>query len=665
MSETRKTPSSQNRRGFQVAFVLLAASIGLFLYWPTLQLPLIYDDLLHIRITKGLDLANVWIPTNAFGFYRPLTFLPLLLIKNIFGAYPPELLHGINVAQHAVNAALLVSLSWRLWRRIHWALAAGLLFVLFPFSYQAIAVYGHNVHPATTGLLLAGLHMYLSAIRSQGRAILWWMATAILFLLGLLSHESAILFGALAALVHWNDQGQLPELNLRKPASLVRRLARWPWFLFLVAGLIYGIGYQFLNLSRAPQASFSAGASWYKFLYLGQGAAYPITWFGRWLPDVEPAAAGLVLAGLAVMIALTLLSGRDRENRLPLLLGWGWWALASLLIAIPLETSYLLHGPRLLYLSSVGLALLWPVLLEPIYKITKHGRLVWGAILLVILVSNWFYIRERLDDYSQLTAPVAMVEEVMKNKPAAEAVLLVNLPQWIDRLDNNYRVGVDLVAMMGDYLFVEELIGENLQVDRPVRAFLVPDLLANPDYSYGVHEQSSGERAVSEWAAEGSHVFITSYPDEGIRTRYAGQIAPADDAANPAANIGPYDLLEAFAQRCDGLMELTTTWRLTSESGTDLPVPPTTSIFVQYIDNNGQIIDQRDGPLLTLGPDFLNLSPGWLVTDRRELSVTEGQSGQILIGVYDYASGERYQAWDRSGIRLADDAIPVPLQDCS
>jgi hypothetical protein len=112
-------------------------------------------------------------------------------------------------------------------------------------------------------------------------------------------------------------------------------------------------------------------------------------------------------------------------------------------------------------------------------------------------------------------------------------------------------------------------------------------------------------------------------------------------------------------------VQLTTTWRLTSEPGPDLPVLPTTSIFVQFIDNNGQMVDQQDGPLLTLGPGFLNLSPGWQVTDMRELGVTEGQSGQLLIGVYDYASGERYQALDRSGTRLANDAMPVSLQECS
>ncbi len=666
MHNEHNEQTGQKPRGVWLLIVLLVIVVGILLYWPTLRLPLIYDDLLHIRITKGLDFASVWLPTDAFGFYRPLTFLPLLLIKSIFGSYPSELLHGINVLQHAFNAALLVALSWRLWRRAHWALAAGLLFVFFPFSYQAVSVYGHNVHPATTGLILAGLHTYLSAIRAQERAVLWWIVTVFLFALGLLSHESAILFGALAALVHWNEQGQLPRVNPRHPRTVFRQLVSWPWFLFLVGGMVYAAGYQFLDISRAPQASLGAESLWYKALYLGQGAAYPITWSGRWLPSTEPAAAALVLAGLGVMAALTIWSGRDKLNRLPLMLGWGWWALASLLVALPLETGYFLHGPRLLYLSSVGLALLWPVLLEPIYKIEKVGRLLWGAILLVILAANWSYVRERIGDYSQLTSPVSLAEEQMHNRPIGEGVLLVNLPQWIDQLDNPYPVGVDLVATMGDYLFVEELIGENLDVNRPVRAFLVPELLAaNLDYNYGVHEQTYGDSIIGSWAPEGSHVFITSYTEEGVEARYAGLTTPADDTAIPIASFGPYDLLEASAQSCDGQATVSTTWRIAQEESQNQIVPPATSLFVQFIDNDGHIIDQNDGPLLSLAPDLLNLKPGWRVNDNRELQAPEGQQGQLLIGVYDYASGIRYEALDQQGDPLQDDAYWLTIDDCS
>jgi len=128
---------------------LLVAGSAVILYWPTLHLPLIYDSLLHIRVATELDLVTVWLPTETFGFYRPLTFLPMLIIRGWFGYYPAWLLHGLNVGQHALNALLLFALSWRLWRKPGWSVAAGLLLALFPFAYQAVAVYGHNVHLTT------------------------------------------------------------------------------------------------------------------------------------------------------------------------------------------------------------------------------------------------------------------------------------------------------------------------------------------------------------------------------------------------------------------------------------------------------------------------------------------------------------------------------------
>ena len=204
------------RRAFVAAgVVLLPAVLALVLYEPVLRLPLIYDTLLHIRITGELDWRTVWLPTPSFGFYRPLTFVPLLLIKDLLGGYPVWLLQGMNWLQHGVNVALLGWLVSRLWPDRPWrTLFTGLLFALFPFSYQAVAVYGHNVHPATTGLLLVGLHLYLREVRRNSRELapspprplapsplLRWLPTTLVFGLALLSHESALLFGVLAALV--------------------------------------------------------------------------------------------------------------------------------------------------------------------------------------------------------------------------------------------------------------------------------------------------------------------------------------------------------------------------------------------------------------------------------------------------------------------------------
>ena len=70
----RQSGSNSKASTVALAIVLVAAGLlAVILYWSTLGLPLIYDDLLHIRITGGLDLLSVWLPTQAFGFYRPLT----------------------------------------------------------------------------------------------------------------------------------------------------------------------------------------------------------------------------------------------------------------------------------------------------------------------------------------------------------------------------------------------------------------------------------------------------------------------------------------------------------------------------------------------------------------------------------------------------------------
>jgi hypothetical protein len=647
-----------SRNRLVIVLLGLVALLAIIIYWPTIKLPLIYDDLLHIRIVDDLNLLSVWLPTKAFGFYRPLTFFPLLIVEAIFSRYPSELLHGINIFQHALNGVLLGWLSWRLWQRLHWAIAAALIIVFFPFAYQAIAVYGHNVHPTVTGIILLALHTYLSAIRSSGRArTAWWIVTAFLFLMSLLSHESAIIFGFLAATVHFNETGHF-FIRTRGSDSFLSQ----PWILFLVAGTIYFIGYQFLPLSRAPQASFEVEALRQKIYYLLQGAGYPLAWFGQWLPEN----LGVLVVGLGffLMVILSAWSARDRFNRLPLALGWSWWLLASLVLAIPLSASYLLHGPRLLYLSAAGVAILWPVLLEPVYQLKRFGRLIWLAVMAIILLTSGIFIRGRLQAYDTLTEPVKVMEEVLQDRPAEEGVIFVNLPQWLAPESNTYPIGVEFVAMLGDYLFVEELVRENLDVDRPVLAREVVDLLANPSYTYAVHDQDQFGSIEADWTRSGSHIFITNYGADEPATMYTGQLIPLSFQTAPLASFGPYQLLKVEADQCDGIVNLVTTWRQDESRDPSKTIEPTTSIFVQLVDNDGQLVNQADGPLLGLRPDLIEVTADWELIDRRMVENPGNKANQLLAGVYDYLSGERYRGYDNEGQPLEDDALVIVVEEC-
>ncbi len=654
-------PSEPGTRSRLLPYLIAAipAVLAAAIYWPTLHLPLLYDTYLHIRIAENLDFASVWLPTEAFGYYRPFTFFPLLVVRALWGGYPAPVLHGINVAQHAINAALLGLLSWRLWRRPWWALGAGLLLALYPFAYQAVAVYGHNVHLEIAGLMLLGLHTCLWArgdqtVRIGGLSIprwVWWGVTAIVFVRALLTHESAVLFGPFVALVEWNRQGRFP-VSRRKPFKTLGA----PWMIFTLLGGAYAVVYQMLPLTRTPQADVAGSALWPKALYLLQSAAYPVEPLSRFLPPLP--AAIPVLAGLAVTLTLTAWRLHNPDLRPPLALGWGWWGLATLLIAIPLSTGYLLHGPRLLYVAGIGLALLWPTLL---YGRGDRACVLPSALLALALIAGGLFISGRLAAYRALARPVDLLKEVMAGREEDEGILLINLPAWTSPARSTFPTGVEITSILGEYLFAEELVAGSLGTWHPTQAVLIPELLETPGgYYYGVHDQHHPETLSSGWARGGSQVIVTWYEETGPQPRHTGGFEPALPEAKPLAQFGPYTLLGAKAAHCGHGVEVTLLWM--PDPGT--PPPATLAVFVHLLDAAGGQIGQADGPPLALRPDRITMTPGWAIRDLREIVTGENQPARVRVGVYDFTSGERLAGSGPDGSPLADDALEIPVTAC-
>lgn len=652
--------------------VLLAciatAMVAIVLYWPTLRLPLIYDTLLHIRIAGNLDLVSVWLPTADFGFYRPMTFFPLILVRYLFGGYPNWLLHGMNIVQHGVNAALLTWLVWRLWGKLGRATLSGLLFAVFPFSYQAVAVYGHNVHPTLVGLILLGLHAYLTARRTE-KAI-WWVVTALIFVLGLLTHESVILFGVFAGLMQLADPAwglYSADWKTRRRTVFSRRFWLQP-VLFIVAGLSYLILYQFLPITRAPQLAAESGDLWQKVLYLLQAAAYPLTWLARWVDGIS--AETIIFVAIAATVLLTLFAWRRFWPTL--VFGWGWWLTASVLIAIPLPSSYLTRGPRLLYLGSVGLAIVWPVLLEALFtrkttedtaKPEKSPR--WSALLVVmglviitvIFVTNWVFVRDRLHAYADLTATEQVLATTLADRPADEGVVVVNFPQWTAPARNTYPLGAEFVQQLGDYLFFEEWLDHNLGGNRPNAAVQLDELLTDAGYGYAVHNQAPW--AAIDWEHD-NNFFVTYYTPEGPQPQWTGRIVNADgDGEAWAGLIGPYGLVSAEAVLCDGVVSAEITLQPTSD------LPPTLSLFAQLFDADARLIAQSDRPPLSIRPELLNLYSGQQIIDHRTIQLPPDAVVQsLVIGAYDFTTGTRYPAADSAGTSLPDNAFPVTISPC-
>ncbi|HRQ38722.1 MAG TPA: hypothetical protein PLD25_12515 [Chloroflexota bacterium] len=649
------------RRHVLLATAVCSAAVALALYWPIRQLPLAFDDLLHIRLVKGLNYATVWLPSTDFAYFRPVLFLPVMLANSLFGHYPAPFLYGLNWLLHAANAALVAALAWRLWRRGSRALAAGLLLACYPFSFQAVAVFGNNIYLLLLLLTLLALHAYLWALEKGGW---WWVVTAVLFLIGLLAHELMVLFGVYAALTQWAYTDRL-EIRAwrwqRDPSPFVLS----PYLFFLLAGAIYIVCYQFLPLASPPQ---SAGDNWLalKLLYFGQALVYPLARLGaRLLPQNAPL---IIVMGLLLILIWTGLAARQPGNRLALLLGWGWWGVTAVLLTITLPTNYILHGPRLHYLGSVGVCLLWAVLLDSLFDRGRVEKLLWAMALGLLLLVGGFFVRGRVAALANLGAPVAVVQAEMAARPLAEGVLLVNLPAWAAPAHNTFPVGVEHVALMGDHIFAEELVWENLNQVRPVRAVELPELRQAVDYPYGLLVQSPDLGDPADWAAAGASVFISRFTETGMVTEFSGRFFPAEDTAvPPQATWGDTALLDGTAVACDGQITTDLTWQLAT-------IAATTSVFVQVLDGDGRLLGQADGPPLQLRPDWLALPPGWWVQDHRQIEVAgtaaladshTGVPVTLLIGLYDYVSGARSPGVDATQHPLPDNAFRLAIQPCA
>ncbi|MFQ5421819.1 MAG: hypothetical protein ACE5EY_15820 [Anaerolineae bacterium] len=478
--------------------------------------------------------------------------------------------------------------------------------------------------------------------------------TAVLFIISLLSHESAVLFGAFAALIHITDPECALNLKseLRNPKSILRR---HPWLMFLALGGLYAILYQFLPISRAPQGGADAmGGLWVRLLYVLQSGSYPFAWFAHVFPNLR--ADGIALGSVALTLALVIWRlAASKSAWRPLVLGWGWWLVAALVIVAPLSTGYLLHGPRLLYLGSVGVSVGWGQLfvgnnqqstVNSQRDVFQFGRL---GLLAFVLAASLLFVRGRLADYERLAQPVRVMQEVVAARPSTQNILFVNLPQWLAPPRNTYAVGVEFVSMLGDYLFVEELAWENGAAAQTAVAVRLPDLLAQTDYGYAVHEQSP----LSEVAdlTEATAVIQTQFAEDGVTAVYRGSWQ-SGAGGEPADVLGPYQLLDGMAETCDGQTAVTFTWQIENPT----TIPPTTSLFVQLFDDAGQLVAQADGPPLGLRADLLPSGPLW-ITDVRQMPGVHPQPVKLLVGAYDFVSGERLAGTDGGGRPLPDDAF--------
>ena len=335
-----------------IAFLLpnLGTVTGSFLYD---DLPiLVQNERLHsLDRFREIWTHGYWPDRPGLTLYRPVTQSVWNLLWNLGGGVP-WLFHVFNLFLGAVVVVLVY--RWLLVSRIlaRTAFFASLIFAVLPIHTEVTAnIIGSNE------LLAAALG--LGALLLYRRGL--FVVSLILYLLAVFAKESGAAVAALAFLFPWLENGPRSPVNFRRwichgmVATAVVGLALWARAAVAEGPVFIPAIDNPMSLVSAPQRVLTA--LWVQVLYVARTLC-PLTlsadYSYREIPLVmglhdARAWGGLALAGIAALAFWKRPISR---------LGLACWVLLFLPAANLLMPIGTMMGERLVYLPSVGLALL-------------------------------------------------------------------------------------------------------------------------------------------------------------------------------------------------------------------------------------------------------------------------------------------------------------------
>jgi protein O-mannosyl-transferase len=343
-----------------VYYVLLSAG-ALLSYLPAFNVGLLSDD----YVLRDWAVRAQFLPAG-YPFARPVPLALWGFVLTLGGG--PALLHGINIALHAANTALVFSLASHFGVGRRGSLIAAVSFMLWPTQVEPV-VWTAGIFDL---LMTAGVLTAVLVCLSSGPA-LGWRRTALLSglsVLSLLSKETAVVLPiliAIAAAASWRTLG-----STRHWASA-----------FIVTGLCSAAYVGSRVLLRLPLAGVGSVSRYALKEHLSRTFAtlsVPLTVPTLSAHPIE----GVFLGGIALTLAAaSLILANRRTNMHILALGALLWCVAA---AAP-TLGYLfignsLEGSRYLYLPAVG----WSLFLGSAFEAIDARPIFRNAVLAAIVL---------------------------------------------------------------------------------------------------------------------------------------------------------------------------------------------------------------------------------------------------------------------------------------
>ena len=641
---------------FSVLLIALSLGGALLLYHEALGLPLFFDDMVHLRWLEWHSLPEVWTTAEGLGYYRPLTMSVWKVERLLLGDHDPRRLHLLSLLLHGLNAALAGWVGWRAYwgrGRQAYTLLTALLFLTFPFSYQAVPSTSSLSKPLIATLVLASALLYWEGRRRNAR---WLIFLSLLAgFLAPFAYESGVMV-------------PLAILSVEVYACLRREFGRFSRLPLLYMLLVWGIALPLVILAE-PETGASLGlpalrSLWQNGIYFLEALLFPVSPVVTPLAGTLPVDQYVLLTAVVLLGFIALLAFYWWAKQIKLFLyALSWFVVGLLPLWLALDFAYVITSPRLLYLGSVGAALLWagvPLLLW----VRLPGRW-WAKALalagaLAMLVFSTVYVRDKMALAATVASPLWQASRVVEGHDENDALLYLNVPVWIAPKQATYRVGTEGLTFIPEYVRPQDFVYVNSGREPEIQAAVFDPAKQDwPDY-IGYAGEGLDWDGLADAIRRADGVYLTTYAPGELHFLAAGALEETNSQPQDHSPLARFDdqvwLSEVQAAASQDGLVLTLWWFSPQTKKGDA------TVFLHVYDGAGKLVAQGDGyPLAGLFPPRY-WQPGDLVRDARRVVLPEGLAAGryvVVAGWYDPSTGQRLPVLDDQGQPLPNDAVQI------
>lgn len=325
----------------------LGVAAGAVVWSTTLGVSFVSDDFSHLYVARQ-GLSQLWMLTR-YGqdhtFLRPVGFASIFLDYRLFGLQPLGY-HAVNIAIHLLVIYGVYLLARELGVTSGAAAVTAGIYAIMPVHAEVVAWLGARFDLLATGFLLFSVVLLL---RSGGKGFTkGFLAAVLLYCLSSLAKESGLILPALALAI---------RLTLRRDVENAKIVVLFIAGAALVAGRSLILG----GIGGYPGATHVGISTVLGFLVRGPVQAL----IGRnWLQPPNALSIAIGAATIACLILLVAQARLDRPGATMIVAGWLWLLLAMAPAHLLLMIGPDLTNSRVLYLPSVGIALILGQLIQ-------------------------------------------------------------------------------------------------------------------------------------------------------------------------------------------------------------------------------------------------------------------------------------------------------------